>query len=312
MTEFPQLDGFRGGPGLVRLIGHRGARGVMPENTMEGFAFMLNIGVKALEFDVVLTSDNVPVITHNHHLLNAATRGPDGRWLTGEELKVSELTSAQLKQLDVGGLDGRTVYGRRFPDQVFMSGVRVPCLTELLEYACQAEGRELLLLLEMKSDPARAGTADADDRIVTEVVKAVQYSGLQHRTVLHSFDWNLLDECARAAPDIPRSYLSQLPKNADDPGEDSAKAVAPDFEALGTSIPQAVAKAGGKMWCPYFKDVTPSLVSEAHDLGLIVSAWTANEPEDIKNMIDAGVDGIVTDYPGRAQRILLERGLTWS
>ena len=74
MTAYSQLAGFRGGDGVVRLIGHRGARGVMPENTMAGFEFTTMIGVEALEFDVVMTRDRVPVITHNHHLISSATR----------------------------------------------------------------------------------------------------------------------------------------------------------------------------------------------------------------------------------------------
>lgn len=308
MTGFPQLDGFRRAPGVVRLIGHRGARGVMPENTMEGFAFTLKIGVRAMEFDVVLTRERTPIITHNHHLLNAATRGRDGNWLTGDELKVSELSLAEIKQLDVGGLDGRTVYGQRFPDQVFLSGVRVPRLAELLDFAAQPEGQDLLLLLEMKSE---AGQCQDRVAIVGEVVREVRARGLEDRTILHSFDWSILAECARIAPEMPRSYLSQRPENADDPGEDSQKSVAPDFEALGCSIPQAVADAGGRLWCPYFMDVTADLVAEAQGLGLLVLAWTANETADINAMIDAGVDGIITDYPGRAQRILLSRGLTW-
>ncbi len=312
MTDFPQLNGFRGGPGLVRVIGHRGARGVMPENTMEGFLFTLNIGVSAMEFDVVLTRDQIPVITHNHHLLNAATRGADGDWLTGDELKVSELSLSDLSQLDVGGLDGRTVYGKRFPDQAFMSGVRVPPLTDLLNFALTPEGKDLLLLLEIKSNPKDPNPAGARNNIASRVLAEVRSRGLENRTILHSFDWDLLGECANLAPDIPRSYLSQRPENMDDPGEDSPKEMAPDFDALGMSIPQAVANAGGKMWCPYFMDVTPELVAVAHDLGLLVSGWTANEPEDINRMIDAGLDGIITDYPGRAQRILLARGLTWS
>jgi len=311
MMRFPQLDGFRGAPGVVRIIGHRGARGVMPENTIEGFEFTLKIGVRALEFDVVLTRDLVPVITHNHHLLNATTRDDDGCWLTGEELKVSNLTLSQLKKLDVGGADGNTVYGKRFPDQVFMSGVRIPALDELFELATRPEGQDLLFLLEMKSDPLVAGDKNASSAIVAKVVSEVRSRGLEDRTILHSFDWNLLGECARIAPDMPRSYLSQLPDNSDALGEDSSKAVAPDFAALGVSIPNAVSDAGGKLWCPYYMDVTPDLVSEAHDLGLIVCTWTANEVEDINHMIDAGVDGIITDYPGRAQRILLARDLTW-
>lgn len=311
MTGFPQLDGFRGARDVVRLIGHRGARGVMPENTMEGFAFALKAGIRAMEFDVVLTRERTPVITHNHHLLNAATRGSDGRWLNGDELKVSELSLAEIKQFDVGGLDGRTVYGKRFPDQVFMSGVRVPRLAELLDLARQPEGKDLLLLLEMKSEPSTPDQGAAGPAIVHEVLEEVRSRGLEQRTILHSFDWSILEECSRLAPDIPRSYLSQLPENEDDPGEDSQKSVAPDFDALGVSIPQAVASAGGSLWCPYFKDVTPELVAEAHELGLLVATWTANETSDINAMIDAGVDGIITDYLGRAQRILLSRGLAW-
>lgn len=311
MIQFPQLNGFRGGPGLVRIIGHRGARGVMPENTIEGFEFTLKSEVPALEFDVVLTKDGVPVVTHNHHLLNAATRGSDGEWLVGEELKVSELRLSELHTFDVGGLDGRTVYGQRFPDQVFLSNVRVPRLADLLDMALRPEGGNILFLLEMKSDPALANKGQAAEQLVTEVVKAVREHGLEQQTVLHSFDWNLLDVCKRLAPDMPRSYLTQSPENADDPGEDSSKSIAPDLAKLGMPVPQAVAEANGQMWCPHFLDVTPDLVDLAHDLGLLVSAWTANETEDVKRMIDAGVDGIVTDYPGRVQRILLDRGLTW-
>lgn len=312
MTQFPQLNGFRGAPGLVRLIGHRGARGVMPENTLEGFEFTVKSGVVALEFDVVLTQDAVPVVTHNHHLLNAATRGADGKWLQGEELKVSELPLAQLQRYDVGGLDGRTVYGQRFPDQVFMSNVRVPTLGDLLDMGLTPQGAEMLFLLEMKSDPEHAHTPEVTERLVAEVVKTVRARGLEQRTVLHSFDWNLLEICGRIAPDMPRSFLTQMPTNADDPGEDSSKSVAPDFAALDVPVPQAVVKAGGQMWCPHYLDVTQETVAQAHALGLIVSTWTVNEVDDMHRMLDADVDGIVTDYPGRAQRVLLERGLVWN
>ncbi|WP_299423976.1 glycerophosphodiester phosphodiesterase family protein [uncultured Shimia sp.] len=312
MTQFPQLNGFCGAPGLVRLIGHRGARGVMPENTLEGFEFTVRSGVVALEFDVVLTQDQVPVVTHNHHLLNAATRGADGKWLVGDELKVSELPLAKLQTFDVGGLDGRTVYGQRFPDQVFMSGLRVPTLGELLDMGLAPQGAEMLFLLEMKSDPAFAGDTAAAEALVSEAVKAVRARKLEQRTVLHSFDWNLLEVCGRIAPDMPRSFLTKLPENAGELGEDSSRSVAPDFASLGMPVPKAVAEAGGQMWCPFYADVTPESVALAHELGLLVSTWTVNEVDDMHRVIDAGVDGIVTDYPGRAQRVLLERGLVWS
>ena len=65
------------------------------------------------------------------------------------------------------------------------------------------------------------------------------------------------------------------------------------------------------MWCPYFKDVTLELVQDAHKLGLIVCAWTVNELHDFKNMIDIGVDVIITDYPDRAKSIFKANGLKW-
>ena len=74
MKGFPQLHGFKSHPGFVRLIGHRGARGLMPENTIEGFEYTLDLGVMALEFDVLLSKDNVPVITHDNYLSGAVTR----------------------------------------------------------------------------------------------------------------------------------------------------------------------------------------------------------------------------------------------
>ena len=72
--QYPQLEAFSGQERVIRVIGHRGARGIMPENTMEGFAFTLACGVRLLEFDVVITNDNVPVITHNHHLTRSIVR----------------------------------------------------------------------------------------------------------------------------------------------------------------------------------------------------------------------------------------------
>ncbi|MCP5072873.1 MAG: glycerophosphodiester phosphodiesterase [Rhodobacteraceae bacterium] len=311
MMDFPQLSGFSGGNGVVRLIGHRGARGVMPENTMQGFEFAVGIGVEALEFDVVLTRDRVPVITHNHSLSRSATRTSDGNWIEREEPKVSASTLAELQELDVGGLDGRTVYGRRFPDQAFLTGIRVPRLTDLLDLACRPELKGLHLLLELKSNLDVKDDKRERANVVAAVAAEVRSRHLESRTVLHSFDWNLLNECRRQVPEMPTSYLTQNPENSDAPGEDSSRAVSPDFYSLSGSVPQAVRDAGGQMWCPFFMDVSFDLIAEAHALGLLVTTWTVNERDDIDEMIDAGVDGIVSDYPGRVQRCLLDKGMHW-
>ena len=304
MKDFPQLKGFRGNPGLIRLIGHRGARGLMPENTIEGFEFTLDLGVTALEFDVLVSKDNVPVITHDYQLSASLTRDYNGKWIEGNSPKISELTLAQLKQFDVGGLDSRSIYGANYPEQEFLSGIRIPKLSELLDLACLPKGQNLYLLMEIKSDGSLKVT-----KVINQILDEIRERKLGNRTVLHSFDWELLKECHRLAPEIPRSFLSQLPENYDLSSDPASSDRTPDFSSFKTSIPRAIANQEGQMWCPYFKDVTSEMVKEAHSLDLLVCTWTVNEIEDLENMIDAGVDGIITDYPNRAQKVLKTRGL---
>ena len=304
MKDFPQLKGFRGNPGLIRLIGHRGARGLMPENTIEGFEFTLDLGVMALEFDVLVTKDDVPVITHDYRLSASLTRDHNGNWIGKNGPKISELTLAQLKQFDVGGLDSLSTYGTNYPEQEFLSEIRIPKLSELLDLACLPKGQNLYLLMEIKSDGSLKVT-----KVISQILDEIRERKLGNRTVLHSFDWELLKECHRLAPEIPRSFLSQLPENFSLPSDPVSEDITPDFSSFKTSIPKAIANQEGQMWCPYFKDVTSELVKEAHSLGLIVCTWTVNEIEDMENMIDAGVDGIITDYPNRAKKVLEIRGL---
>ena len=115
----------------------------------------------------------------------------------------------------------------------------------------------------------------------------------------------------KVAPEIACSFLSELPGNDDEPFDEHFEDHTPDFSSFDVSIPKAIANLNGQMWCPNFKDVTEELVQEAHDLGLVVCTWTVNEIKDLENMVDAGVDGIITDYPDRAQRVLASRGLRW-
>ena len=305
MKDFPQLKGFKGSPGLVRLIGHRGARGLMPENTIEGFEFTLDMGVTALEFDVLVSKDNIPVITHDNYLSGASTRDNKGNWLKKRGPNISELTLSELKQYDVGGLDEHSSYRECYPEQKFLSGVRIPTLSELLNLACLAKNQKLYLLLEIKSEPSLNKA-----NIVKQIVHEVREKKLGNRTVLHSFDWDLLKECYKVAPEIPRSFLSELPENSEDTFDNASEEVTPDFCSFKSSIPKAIADQNGQMWCPYFKDLTSELLKEAHALGLLVCTWTVNEIEDIEHMIDIGVDGIVTDYPDRVQGVFRSRGIS--
>lgn len=308
---FPQVDAFRGGKNLVRVVGHRGARGILPENSMIGFEFALSIGVNLLEFDVLLTKDEVPVITHNHRVNPATFRDADGAFVSSEP-KIADLTFAELRQFEIGQLDGTSDYGKRFPEQAQLDGIRVPQLSELFELVTKEEYSNTHLMLELKSDPEFADDVEKRKRLVDKIVGEVRRANLQKRTLLHSFDWNILRECQLQAPDMPTSFLTQLPESPDEIGEDSSKSICPNFEGREAQIPDLVHEAGGSLWCPNVSDVTAKGVERANELGLCVVVWTVNEPDDIERMIKLGVDAIVSDYPGRVQRKLTDRSMRWS
>lgn len=309
MSTYPQIDAFTGGPGLIQIVGHRGARGVMPENTMEGFAFTLDCGVRLLEFDVAVSKDGVPVITHNHHLTGSIVRNPDGSWLQDPGPKISTLSWESLSQFNVGGLDGRSPYGERFPDQAFLDFAALPPLADLCQLISRSEYQGVHMLLEIKSDPEALNDQEARRRIVLAVAEVLREYGVTSRTIMHSFDWALLEHCQELAPEMPTSFLSQLPDNEADKGEDPA--TEPGLLLEAGNIPALVKERGGKIWCPYYLDLTQEDLLSARALGLRVAVWTVNETEDIQRMIDLGVDAIVTDYPGRVQRMLLNADLDW-
>lgn len=310
MREHPAIAAFRGGDRLVRVVGHRGARGILPENSMLGFEFAIKSGAPLLEFDVVLTADDVPVITHNHRLHAATFRDENGQFIKHEP-KVVEMNWSELGRYDIGRLDSTTAYARRFPDQAQLDGVRVPRLADLLESVNRPEYRSAFLMLELKSDPDFAQDLAYRRKFVAIVIEFVRQAGLTQRTVLHSFDWNLLQECAQQAPDMPVSFLTQLPVNVETGGEESSQAICPDFRNGETAIPDLVAQLGGAFWCPYVDDLSEELLARAHQLNLVVAVWTVNETADIDRMIKLGVDAIVTDYPGRVQRRLTDLGYRW-
>ncbi len=308
MKTFPQVAAFKGNDSTIRIIGHRGARGIMPENSMIGFELTLSNGVSLLEFDVILTADRIPVITHNHHVHAPTFRDKKGFFVDGIEPKISELTFAEIESFDIGRTNSLSIYGKRFPEQAQFDGIRVPRLSELLALVNKPEYLHAHLMLEVKSDPIFADDTQAKKILVHKIVQEIRSYSLEGRTILHSFDWGLLAECQRQAPDMPTSFLTELPNNTDGIGEDSSNAIGPDLRACAADIPDMVKKEGGLFWCPYFKDVTVKSIKHAQNIGLCVGVWTVNEEIDIDKMIDFGVDAIVTDYPERLQQRLFKRG----
>ncbi len=231
-----------------------------------------------------------------------------GAWIDTPEPRISELTYEQLAQFDVGGLNIASDYGQRFPEQIFINGQVVPKLDDLLRLVNRPEFRHVHLMLEIKSDPDLPDHRERQARTVAAIVAVVRAHNIQSRTILHSFDWEMLRMCQIEAPEMPTSFLSHLPKPQD--GGDPVSAFDVHVANL-PSVPKAVAEAGGYIWAPFFKDVTEEDVAQAKNLGLLIAPWTVNEPEDMARMISFGVDAIVTDYPARLQRELIKKQVRW-
>jgi len=138
------------------LQGHRGARGLAPENTLAGFAKALEIGVTTLETDLVVSKDGVIVLSHDPVLNPNIVRGPDGAWLSAPGPAVYSLTLAELGRFDVGRIRPSTKYAQQFDQQTPADGARIPTLRELFELA-KSSGRSPRFNIETKLSPDKPG-----------------------------------------------------------------------------------------------------------------------------------------------------------
>lgn len=294
------------------LQGHRGARGLMPENTLPGFAKALSIGVTTLELDVGVTRDGVVVVGHDMRLNPAIVREPDGKWLAGEGPRLRSLTFAELGVYDVGRLNPDHRYARRFAHQEPVDGARIPSLAEVIALTRKAGNDKVRFNVETKLSPTEPELTLEPEAFAGAVLDVLREEGVLRRASIQSFDWRALRHVQRIAPGIPTVYLSAQQRWLDNiqkgrPGP-SAWTAGLDVDDYGGSVPRLVKTAGGGVWSPYYKEVDGALLREAHDLGLEVVVWTVNDPLKMGALIDLGVDGIITDYPDRLRRVLAQKG----
>lgn len=294
------------------LQGHRGARGLAPENTLPAFARALTIGVTTLEMDAGLTEDDVVVIAHDRRLNPDIVRGPDGRWLAGRTPAIRELTYRELQRYDVGRIKPGSDYSRRFPEQRRQDKIRIPTLEEVFELTRHARNTEVRFNIETKISPEAPEETAPPDVFVRALVKVVRDNGMASRTTIQSFDWRTLAIVQKEAPEIATSYLSSQQQALDNiqagHRENSPWTAGIRFRDHG-SVPKMVKAASGKIWSPNAADVTEALVKEAKSLGLAVLPWTVNERADMERLIDRGVDGLISDYPDRLREVMAAKNL---
>ncbi|WP_247233922.1 glycerophosphodiester phosphodiesterase [Telluribacter sp. SYSU D00476] len=259
--------------------GHRGSRGLMPENTVPAMKKAMDLGVRTLELDVVISKDHQVVVSHEPYMSSNIALKPDGTPVQASEEKqinLYQLPYAEIKKFDVGSKPHP-----EFARQQKMS-IYKPLLSELLDsvdtYA-RAKGMPLPLLnIEIKSNPAADGVYHPDPQtFVNLVMEVCRQKNLGSRLTIQSFDVRPLQLLHKQFPDVTLSYLTA-----------NRKPLADNLAALGfTPV----------VYSPYYKTVTAETVKACHQQGMQIIPWTVNTKEEIDSLRQLGVDGIITDYP---------------
>jgi glycerophosphoryl diester phosphodiesterase len=276
------------------IVGHRGARGLWPENTLAGFAGAVALGVDALELDVALTADGVAVVSHDPALNPNVTRDAAGAWLTGPGPLIRSLTTAELAAYDVGRLRPGTPYAALFPEQSPRDGEHIPRLADALRI-----GNDIDFIIELKTFPGDPDCNASGPELADAAVAVADAAGVTSRITVEGFDWRGPRHLRRFRPDVRLAWLTR----AETVRDAALWWDGPRPEDFGGSVPRAVAAEGGPVWAPDHSDLTRDRVDEAHVLGLAVIPWTVNGPEEMARLIGWGVDGIVTDRPDRARQV---------
>jgi len=293
--------------GHVEIHGHRGARGLRPENTLPGLAHALELGVDALEFDVAFTADRRIVLVHDLEV--SAVTSADTRPATPGDAAfpyvgrpVHTLNLAQLRTLDVGvrrDTDGDPVAATQVP----IPGTRIPTLGAALALVDAYGADGVRVHVELKSDPTQPELAPDPQEFTESVLAELDRHNRLSGSALLSFDWRIVAAARDLAPDLPRFALleeatrSSVWLNGLDPR---------DFDDDVTAVAEA---AGATTLSPDAALVDAPLMASAFARAMPVVAWTVNDPEEAGRLIDLGVSGIVTDYPDRMRALWERRGL---
>ena len=292
----------------IEIQGHRGARGLLPENTIPAFDHAIELGVDVLELDLGLTRDGVPVVHHDRALDPDRTRDAEDAWLAPPGPFLNSLALAELSEFDIGRVRSGSKAAQRFPEQSPRDGTRVPTLVEVLALGRRPGTEKIRFNIETKVSPLAPEESARPEEFARAVVGVLRAEGMIDRADLQSFDWRVLREARKLAPDLSTVCLTAEQRWIDNvlrghPGA-SPWTAGLDIETFDGSLPRMVEAAGCAVWSPYYREVTAAALTEAHALGLRVVVWTVNEADEMLALARLGVDGIITDYPDRALEAL--------
>lgn len=297
------------------LEAHRGGRGETTEESLRAFAKALELGVTTLELDVVLSREGRPMVWHDP-LIEAAKCTDTGPAFAGDPQypyvgkPVHDLTLVQLHTLDCGKLLDD------FPSAEVVTGNKIATLPEVFALADLYDA-DIRYNIETKVEAEHPELSASPEEFVDVILTAVRDANKVDDVKIQSFDWRTLPMVRRLEPRISAvalwdettwfagsPWLNGFDAGAGDPIA-GALSVGAQILSPGYSVPYGQTPAD-----PGFRLVADkSFIDRAHSLGLTVIPWTINDEATMNSQIDAGADGIITDYPGLLRRVMSERGM---
>jgi len=281
--------------GRVDLQGHRGARGLRPENTIPSFKYAIDQKMTSIEFDVNVTKDKQLIIHHDSEVNSELCLDEEGH--PAKPIPIRDLTLAELKKLDCGA-----VRNESFPEQVPMPNTGLVTLSELFSFVKQYEKDQswrepVLFFIEIKF--REDYTEDEVRESAALVVEAIERADLVSRSTIQSFVTSVHPEIKKLNKDLKTSAAFYISR------EDMARQAINIADYRRKIINKALLR-GVDIISPYYHYVTPEFVRACRDEGLKVVTWTVNDQAKIIEMLECGVDGIISDYPDVLYRVYHE------
>jgi glycerophosphoryl diester phosphodiesterase len=307
-------------PESFDLQAHRGGRGEYTEESLHAFDQALSLGVSTLELDVVLTSDNQPLIWHDPKVDN--TKCSDTAPATPNDPQfpyvgdlVHELTLAQIRTLNCDKVLAA------YPDAQPVAGNKIAILPDLFALVTERGADAVRFNIETKIEAEKRADSATPEEFVDVTLAAVTAADMTDRVSIQSFDWRTLPLVYQAQPTIPLVALWD-----ETTWKTGSQWLGPvDFDAVGGDVIAGVKTMSGVTILspgyvnPYPEGQVPppgyalvadsEFVKRARAAGLSVIPWTINDPAVMNAQIDAGADGIITDYPTRLREVLAARGM---
>ena len=277
-------------PPAFDLQGHRGCRGLMPENTIPAFLKALDLGVTTLELDVVISKDRQVVVSHEPYFNSTFSISPNGVPVEKKDEKnlvLYQMNYDEIKRYDVGS-NGNPAY----PEQQKLKTYK-PLLSDVIEQAeAYRKAKNLPLFsynIEIKSESSEYNKSQPEPAAFCDLVQSVLKNHLSpDRIVIQSFDFAMLKQW----------------KQETDAGKYAKVRLAALVENL-RSLEKNLDELGFKpdIYSPYYRLISQDKIALLHEQGIQVIPWTVNQPDIMQRMKKWGVDGLITDYPNRASNL---------